>query len=293
VQAGASPTKIAQAVSLKKLSTPERILGHRYLRLTEQVDEHQAARRRFLELKQNREEPVERMLAHIGSLLGDYAVSRLKQLGNPSKGYALSYRLRSRNGGLSLPELETRFAEYFCAAQEESLPAIDELAERIGVSQTTLSAFLRKGHLTTLKRPNFHRSSSHLASSRSEEITKAYDLGMTAGDASHFLDLPHHSVIKEYKKLQMDNRPKKSRHPFLKILASQEKLTYAKASKIYEASDLGFEPHEVAELVEASPEMVEHAQSERQNIGDQITFYLSSMVGKEFKQPYPSAEPSQ
>ena len=92
-----------------------------------------------------------------------------------------------------------------------------------------------------------------------DAIIRGFNLKMPKSDIAYFVDVPIH-VVKEYLN-RAGTRP--IAKPFI-VRRQSKSLTYRLASQIYEARDLDFRVHEIAQLFDTTEHIVNYALDNRQ-----------------------------
>lgn len=135
--------------------------------------------------------------------------------------------------------------------------SLDELAEASGLKWgMTIREILKSGGKGAMYR-TFDRNLT--PPEKKDAIKRGFYLKMQKSDIAYFVDVPIH-VVKWYLN-QVGTKP--IAKPFI-VSIQQKRLTYRLASQIYEARDLDFRVHEIAQLFDTTEHIVNYALDNRQ-----------------------------
>ncbi len=258
IQEGVSYPKIAKSVDLKR----ERVRD--YIRESGQQQIYKSKR-------EEQRYKQERLDEARGAVLEVLKKHVLKQAEDKKFPYEKAVRwYLSHNTSYSLDDVITVLQRYESAQKQREKISLAKLGKGL-FATSTVGALIKKLGLEPmygkLKRNALTRETK-------DAIERVARVNFCANDVAYFLNVKDYVVRRRWKKL---GRKK----------GAASKVSYALASQIYEAHDLGFTVSESAELLDTSPAFVTYTQDQRDTIERKIMSALKLMhPTREIRKPY-------
>lgn len=168
------------------------------------------------------------------------------------------------------------FEAYGVAKLEGKKLSITKLGEIAGLHFVSVGKILRD---VGLDRMYWNVENRHATPKwKKEALLKSFDSSpLSAADIAHFLELPYPVVI-QYLRLKKHQCVGKE---LIINGVGKHKLTYYRASQIYEAQDLGFNPQETSELLDLPLKRVTYVKYHRHQFGPILIKALNAMFPQE------------
>jgi hypothetical protein len=186
------------------------------------------------------------------------------------------------NSEISFAQIYNVLHKYHKAKQQGIKLSLKQLGAEVGINFATLGNILKKINLKplhgTLKRTSTPKW-------KKQAMKRAYDFPVSCLDIAYFLKLPAYLVYQNMKRWY----GKRPQYPF--PLAPEhrdntmQKLTYAKASQIYEAQDLEFSKKQTAELTNMSNMTIDYC-NQHKEIKTKIINLIELLYQTKTNKPY-------
>ncbi|MEK6889035.1 MAG: hypothetical protein AABW80_02910, partial [Nanoarchaeota archaeon] len=181
--------------------------------------------------------------------------------------YNLNSRLGLSNRAIPHERLLKFFSDYDEARKKGEKPTLEHMANEAGFSrgQSESTRILSRMNLSSF---SDYDKRGRLSADKISALRKTAKLRyLTIADISHFSGLPYITLDRHLK-----NRPlaKLIKHFAGEGREGVKRLTYKRASQIYEAQDCRFSQEETAELCDTSEEVVNYALEKRELLAPKI-----------------------
>ncbi len=178
------------------------------------------------------------------------------------------------------------FERYKTAMDKEEKSSLEDLGEGLQIHPAQISHILKRVELKPMIYP-YMKKRVVLQKQQKESIKKGFGLEMNPADIGYFLNLPFWVINANLAKIGT----RKIFRPIKEFMDTFKEgpyfLTYRLASQIYEASDLGFNKTEIAELFDTKEKLVDYSLEQRINIQPKIvhalrTLYSNRIISKPY-----------
>jgi len=169
-----------------------------------------------------------------------------------------------RQDNIPIKKLVKFFREYRTAVESGNPSSMEELAKKseIGTYGSSVQGLMDRARLE----PLFGRLERY-PKGKITAVKDTFDSDLTGNDIAYFSRVPSAIVYKHFKRIG----GRKRKFP-VKIIGrkSEDKLTYRRASEVYESQDLGFNIDEIAYLLDLNPRLVSYTIENRREISGRI-----------------------
>ncbi len=213
---------------------------------------------------------------------------RIEQLINSSElswaeRKAYEYNLASPFGttkrAIPHKKLVKLFTLYEKAKEQEKKRSLDWFAQKVGFSSPgEVGRIFSRSNIPPLYGAI---ESKRISKEKSSALKRARELGyLSKADIGYFSGLSDTAIERHVPPALEKNTP-------IKLFRNFYRLTFSKASQIYQARDLGFSAEETALVCNTLPEIVAYAEQQRRSIAPKIVRAIKTLYPKEkAKAPY-------
>jgi hypothetical protein len=149
-----------------------------------------------------------------------------------------------QNTKRNFEEIYNVLYKYHRAKEKGIKMSLKELGQEKGIIPTYVGRILKDINLKSL---HFSCERHRTPKWKKQAMKRAYNFSASCSDIAYFLKLPYH-VVYQNEYYWFGKRPEIKRP--IRYFEGGKRLTYAKASQIYEAQDSGFSKKETAELTD-------------------------------------------